>query len=61
MIKGDKVPEPEIKVENGIENYVLKDTDRKMFFIVSKKEKVNVGDRFLCTTDGYAIKYDPKQ
>ena len=52
----------EIKVENGIENYVLKDTDRKMFFIVSKKEKVNVGDRFLCTTDGYAIKYDdPKQ
>ena len=48
----------EIKVENGIENYVLKETDRKMFFIVSKKEKINVGDTFLCTTDGYAFKYD---
>ena len=49
----------EIKVENGIVNYILKDTDRKMFFIVSGKEKINVGDRFLCTTDGYAFKYDP--
>ena len=48
----------EIKEENGIESYVLKDTDRKMFFIVSKKEKIQVGDIFLCTTDGYAFKYD---
>jgi hypothetical protein len=48
----------EIKEENGIVDYVLKDTDRKMTFIVSKKEKINVGDRFLCITDGYAFKYD---
>ena len=48
----------EIKEENGIVDYVLKDTDRKMFFIVSGKEKINIGDRFLCTTDGYAFKYD---
>ena len=48
----------EIKEENGIVDYVLKDTDRKMFFIVSGKEKINVGDRFLCTTDGYAFKYE---
>lgn len=39
-------------------NYVLKDTDRKMTFIVPKKEKINIGDRFLCMTDGYAFKYD---
>ena len=48
----------EIKEENGIVDYVLKDTDRKMFFIVPGKEKINVGDRFLCTTDGYAFKYE---
>ncbi|MBP3754164.1 MAG: SMI1/KNR4 family protein [Lachnospiraceae bacterium] len=48
----------DIKEENGIKNYVLKDTERKMFFIVGKKEEIHVGDRFLCITDGYAFKYD---
>ena len=48
----------EIKEENGIINYVLKDTERKMYFIVGRKEKIQVGDRFLCITDGYAFKCD---
>lgn len=48
----------EIKEENGIKQYILRDTDRKMFFIISKKEQISVGDKFLCTTEGYAFKYD---
>ena len=48
----------EIKEENGIKKYILKDTEREMFFIITKNEKINVGDKFLCMTEGYAFKYD---
>ena len=48
----------DIKEENGIKNYILKDTERKMFFIINKNEEINIGDKFLCMTEGYAFKYD---
>lgn len=48
----------DIKEENGVKKYILKDTERKMYFIINKNEKINIGDRFLCMTEGYAFKYD---
>ena len=46
-----------ITTENGITKYKLKETDRKMDFIVRKKEKLEVGDKLLCISEGYAFKY----
>ena len=46
-----------ITTENGITKYKLKETDRKMDFIVRKEEKLEVGDKLLCISEGYAFKY----
>jgi len=46
-----------ITTENGITKYKLKETDGKMEFIVKKNEKLEIGDKLLCISEGYAFKY----
>lgn len=46
-----------ITTKNGITEYKLKETDRKMEFIVRKNEKLEIGDKLLCISEGYAFKY----
>ena len=48
----------DIKEENGIKKYILKDTEIKMNFIIDKHDKINIGDKFLCVSEGFAFKYD---
>ena len=47
----------DITTENGITTYKLKETERKMNFIERKKDKLEIGDKVLCITEGYAFKY----
>ena len=47
-----------ITVENGVTTYKLKETERKMDFIVRKKDKLEIGDKVLCISEGYAFKYN---
>ena len=47
-----------ITTENGITKYKLKETDREMEFIVKKNEKLEIGDKLLCISEGYAFKYN---
>ncbi len=47
----------DITTENGITTYKLKETDRKMNFIVRKKDKLEIGDTVLCISLGDAFKY----
>lgn len=47
-----------ITVENGVTTYKLKETERKMDFIVRKKDKLEIGDKLLCISEGYAFKYN---
>ncbi|MCR5210110.1 MAG: SMI1/KNR4 family protein [Lachnospiraceae bacterium] len=49
-----------ITTENGSTTYKLKETERKMEFIVRKKDKLKIGDKLLCISEGYAFKYDRK-
>lgn len=49
----------EIEEVDGLKKYKLKETElKKMAFIIGKNETVNVGDVFLCMSEGYAFKYD---
>ena len=44
---------------DGLKKYKLKETElKKMAFIIGKNETVNVGDVFLCMSEGYAFKHD---
>ena len=47
-----------ITTENGVTTYKLKETDRKMDFIERKKDKLEIGDKVLCISGGYAFKYN---
>lgn len=47
-----------ITTENGNKTYVLKETDGKMDFIVRKKDKLEIGDKVLCMSEGYTFKYN---
>ena len=44
--------------DNGVTTYKLKETERKMDFIVRKKDKLEIGDKVLCISEGYAFKYN---
>ena len=46
-----------ITTENGVTKYKLKETERDMEVIVRKNEKLEIGDKVLCMTEGYAFKY----
>jgi hypothetical protein len=48
----------DITTENGVATYKLKETERKMDFIVRKKDKLEKGDKVLCMSQGYAFKYN---
>ena len=48
----------DITTENGVTTYKLKETERKMDFIVRKKDKLEIGDKVLCISEGYAFKYN---
>ena len=48
----------DITTENGVTTYKLKETERKMDFIVRKKDKLEIGDKVLCINLGYAFKYN---
>lgn len=50
-----------ITTENGIKIYKLKETDGKMDFIIRKNEKLEIGDKVLCISEGYAFKYNPEK
>ena len=47
-----------ITTENGVVTYKLKETERKMDFIERKKDKLEIGDKVLCISEGYAFKYN---
>ena len=44
--------------DNGVTTYKLKETERKIDFIVRKKDKLEIGDKVLCISEGYAFKYN---
>ena len=44
--------------ENGVVTYKLKETERKMDFIERKKDKLEIGNKVLCISEGYAFKYN---
>jgi hypothetical protein len=48
----------DITTENGVTTYKLKETERKMDFIERKKDKLEIGDKVLCISEGYAFKYN---
>jgi hypothetical protein len=50
-----------ITIDNGVTTYKLKETDRKMDFIIRKNEKLEIGDKVLCISEGYAFKYNPEK
>ena len=48
----------DITTENGVTTYKLKETERKMDFIERKNDKLEIGDKVLCISGGYAFKYN---
>ena len=46
-----------ITTEKGKKKYELKETNGKIEFIIRKNEKLEIGDKVLCISGGYAFKW----